>query len=377
MQRILADENIPYVSEAFSQFGTVRRVDAEAIIPEAVRATDILLVRSVTQVNKQLLHGSPVRWVGSATIGTDHIDQSWLVREGIAFAYAPGANAVSVVEYVLSVLIHLAHSRQRVLRGRTLGIVGCGNIGGRLARRAPALGLQVLCNDPPLAAAGGRGFVSLGQLLRESDIVTLHVPLLPDTYHMIDDAALAQMRAKAWLVNTSRGSVVDNAALCSVLARGQLGATVLDVWENEPTPDLALLSLVDIATPHIAGHSFDGKIAGTIMLYEAARRHFGAEARWAYNELLQPDRTMPLEVFSPDPDELAWMHALVQQLYDVTQDDARLRRLIQIPAHERADYFHTLRKQYPRRRTFALRSVQKVPAQCRAAVEDALHLRIQ
>lgn len=374
---IVADIDIPYVHDAFERFGTVISLDAVAITPEAVRKADILLVRSVTPVDEQLLGGGTVQFVGSATIGTDHVDELWLEHEGVSFAHAPGANADSVVEYVLSAIIHLAYTHRRPLHGLTLGIIGCGNIGGRLAMRAPALGLQVLRNDPPLAEAGGKGYVPFGQVLRDSDIVTLHVPLLPETRQLIDSRALAQMRAHAWLVNTSRGAVLDQAALKLALERGHLGAAVLDVWQNEPTPDPGLQCMADIATPHIAGHSFDGKIGGTIMLYEAVRKRFGTESQWAYDELLQPDNTMPLEVVAPQGDELAWLHALVLQLYDVTQDDARMRKLLQIPAQDRAGCFRKLRRAYPRRRTFSVHGVRDVPAGLRTAVKDGLRLAIQ
>nr|WP_243663590.1 4-phosphoerythronate dehydrogenase [Rhodothermus marinus] len=223
--RIVADENIPFAREAFRGFGVVRPLPADQITPATVRNCDVLLVRSVTRVDAALLEGSRVQFVGSATSGIDHVDLAYLQKRGIAFAYAPGANADAVVEYVLAALLELAVRRNVSLRGRVVGIVGCGHIGGRLARRLPALGLEVLCCDPPLAEQTGRtDFVSLETILAEADIVTLHVPLTRTgphaTYHLIDAAALARLRPSAWLLNTSRGAVVDGRALLEARRQG-------------------------------------------------------------------------------------------------------------------------------------------------------------
>ena len=180
--RILADENIPRAEAAFGTLGAVRMRPGRAIGPADVRETDVLLVRSVTPVNADLLDGSAVRFVGSATIGTDHIDRDYLREQGIAFAHAPASNADSVADYVIAALIRLAIRQRTALRGKTIGIVGCGNIGSRLAERLSALGLRVLQNDPPRAeeadAAGeAHDFVSLDTVLAEAGIITLHVPL--------------------------------------------------------------------------------------------------------------------------------------------------------------------------------------------------------
>ena len=203
MLQIVSDVNIPFVKEAFGSLGQVQTLPADAIGRERCQQADILLIRSVTQVNERLLTGSPVRFVGSATAGTDHVDLMYLAQQRIPFVHAPGSNADSVVEYVLTALLHLACLHNRSLEGVTLGIVGCGNIGGALATRAPALGLRVLRNDPPKAARGGAGYVCLEELLADSDIVSLHVPLTSQTYHLIDASALTRMRPNAWLVNTS------------------------------------------------------------------------------------------------------------------------------------------------------------------------------
>lgn len=381
--RILADENIPQVQEAFGTFGTVRLMPGRSITPEATREADVLLIRSVTPVDAALLDGSPVRFVGSATIGTDHVDREYLRTRSIAFAHAPGSNADSVVEYVLTALLRLAAHRGEALRGKTVGIVGCGAIGSRLARRLPALGCRVLVNDPPLAEHGetARSFTALDDLLAEADVVTLHVPLVHDgphpTMHLFNAETLARLNPQAWLINTSRGPVISNAALLTCQVAGHSGAVVLDVWEHEPAPNTDLLCLVDLATPHIAGHSYDGKLAGTQVLYDALCAFLAAPPSWRTEPDLLDDRS-PLNVPDPSLSETDWLDALTQQMYPIDADDARMRRLVDLPPEEQAAYFSSLRKHYPHRRTFSRFTVPRhlVPAAYREAVEQALHVHM-
>lgn len=383
--KILADENIPFVEEAFAGVGDVRLSPGRSMDAGAVREADVLLVRSVTPVTPDLLEGSQVQFVGSATIGTDHVDHGYLKERGITFSHAPGSNADSVVEYVTAVLLRLAVRKGTRLRGKTLGIVGCGSIGGRMARRAPALGLHVLKNDPPRAeeaeAAGQpHDFVSLETVLREADIVTLHVPLTRGgahpTYHLVGEEALAMMAPDAWLVNTSRGPAVDNRALRSRLQEEGLGGAVLDVWEGEPTPDPDLIRLVDLATPHIAGYSFDGKVQGTVMLYRALMQHLGRPEQWDCEAVLAPEKALdlaPPDPALPEADGLNW---LVRQMYDVGADDHRMRGLLDRQAGERGSYFTELRRTYPRRRTFGrhILPAALVPEAYRPAVREGLQV---
>lgn len=382
---ILADENIPFVEEAFAGVGEVRLRSGRAMNADAVRGADVLLVRSVTPVTRDLLGGSQVQFVGSATIGTDHIDHGYLKKRGITFAHAPGSNAGSVVEYVTAALLRLAVRKGTRLRGKTLGIVGCGSIGGRLAQRAPALGLHVLKNDPPRAeeaeAAGQpHEFVALETVLQEADIVTLHVPLTREgahpTYHLVDREALAMMASGAWLVNTSRGPAVDNRILRSRLQEGGLGGAVLDVWEGEPTPDPDLVRLVDLATPHIAGYSFDGKVQGTIMLYRALMQHLGRPEQWDCEAVLAPEKALDLAPPDPALPETEGLNWLVRQMYDVGADDRRMRGLLDRPAGERGAYFTELRRTYPRRRTFERYALPAplVPEAYRPAVREGLQV---
>lgn len=383
--KILADENIPFVEKAFSTYGRVETCPGREITAERVREADVLLVRSVTPVDEALLVGSPVQFVGSATIGIDHVDVRYLQKEGITFAHAPGSNAESVVEYVMAALLRLAVRKGRRLEELTAGVVGCGNVGGRLAARLEALGLGVLRNDPPLAeSAGAEGFVPLKKLLEEADVISLHVPLTTTgpypTYHLVDEAVLEQLRPEAWLINTSRGSVVDNRALRRHLERGRLAAVVLDVWEGEPCPDPALIRRTDLATPHIAGYSFDGKVQGTVMLYEALTRHLGTAPAWDAEKVLAPSDEDTLSLTLPDKTLAmeAWFDLLVEQMYPIEADDKLLRALLEQPADEQGAYFSGLRKNYRRRRTFRRFVVEavSVPEAYRTAVAQGLGVRL-
>ena len=371
----VADENIPHVGQAFGSLGDVSVMNAECITDEVCANADILLVRSVTRVDQSLLSQSRVRFVGSATAGYDHIDQAYLRKQGIQFTHAAGSNADSVVEYVLTALIRLSALKMRPLAGLTLGIVGCGNIGSRLAVRASAFGLHILKNDPPLASAGHSGFVDLETILAESDIITLHVPGSSETYHLIEKSALQSMNPGVWLLNTSRGTVIDSAALSEVLDTGRIGATVLDVWENEPIPDLELLQKVTLGTPHIAGHSMDGKLQGTVMLYRAATDYFGIQPSWDFERILQQDLPPPISV-DPEPNS-TWLHRLVRRLYDVRADDTRMRMLLNTSNDQAAGQFRRLRRNYPPRRAFDRHRVTGIPSSLLGTVRDGLRVVCQ
>ena len=371
----VADENIPHVRQAFSSIGDVCVVNAESITDEVCANADILLVRSVTRVDQSLLSQSRVRFVGSATAGFDHIDQAYLRKRGIQFTHAAGSNADSVVEYVLSALIRLSALEMRPLAGLTLGVVGCGNIGSRLAVRASAFGLHILKNDPPLASAGHSGFVDLETILAESDIITLHVPGSSDTYHLIEKSALQSMNPGVWLLNTSRGTVIDSTALIEVLDTGRIGATVLDVWENEPTPDLELLQKVTLGTPHIAGHSVDGKLQGTVMLYRAVTDYFRIQPTWDFERVLQQDLPLPISV-DPEPSS-TWLDRLARRLYDIRADDTRMRMLINLSHNQVAEQFRQLRRNYPSRRAFDRHRVTGIPPSLLGTVRDGLRVVCQ
>jgi len=368
MLSIVADINIPRVIDAFSSIGHVEVMAAESITAEICREVDILLVRSVTRVNASLLDQSNVAFVGSASAGSDHINQSYLRQREIAFAHAPGSNADSVVEYVLTALVRLSAMNRKKLEGLTLGIIGCGNIGGRLARRAPAFGLNVLKNDPPVANSGGQGFVDLETVLAESDILTLHVPKHTDTYHLISDAELEAIKPGAWIINAARGDVVNNQALKKAIMCGHIDGCVLDVWENEPTPDMELLDITTLGTPHIAGHSVDGKLWGTIMLYQAVTKHFEIQPTWDYEALLRLDLPEIMTV----PLGANWLDRFVKHLYNIDSDSKRMRELLSVPETKIADGFRRLRRTYPPRRAFDLHILKEVPPSYLDIIRDGL-----
>jgi erythronate-4-phosphate dehydrogenase len=266
--KILVDENMPYARELFSRLGDVKAVAGRPIPVEELNDADALMVRSVTKVNEALLAGKPVKFVGTATAGTDHVDDAWLKQAGIGFSAAPGCNAIAVVEYVFSALLMLAERDGFALRDRTVGIVGVGNVGGRLQKRLEALGIRTLLCDPPRADRGDEGeFHSLDELVAQCDVLTFHTPLFKDgpykSLHLADDALIRALKPGTILINACRGPVVDNAALLNRLNAGQELSVVLDVWEPEPDLSVALLALVDVGTAHIAGYTLEGKARGT------------------------------------------------------------------------------------------------------------------
>ena len=382
--QILADENIPHVREAFGHVGSVRVLPGRAITRAAATDADILLVRSITRVHSGLVEGTRIQFVGSATIGTDHIDQQALRARGIAFAHARGAGAESVAEYVTTALIVIASQTESALSSQVLGIVGCGDIGRRVLRRARALGMRVLQNDPPLAAAslGAHPYVPLRTLLGESDIVTLHVPLLRQgphaTHHLIGQKTLGQMKRSAWLINTSRGPVVNSRALGEALKHRALNGAVLDVWENEPTPSLRLIRAATVATPHVAGHSYDGKLLGTVLLYQAVTRRFGLQPLWDYAALATPAGTLALAPPTHARSAAAWLDGLARQMYDLRADDARTRALMTAPRQVLGARFSALRTTYPKRRAFRWYQIAAdlVPASLQHSVAHGLGVRL-
>ncbi len=351
---IVADSKIPQAEEAFHCFGDVQVVPTMQLTRERIKDADAILIRSETKVDEALLDGTRVRFVGTATIGTDHVDLAYLKRQGIAFASCPGSNANSVAEYVLAALLELAAVRGFALRGKTLGIVGHGNTGSRTARKAEAVGMRVLLNDPPLARqTGDPRYLPLDALM-EADIVSLHVPLThvgqDATFHRFDERRLAAMKRGAILINTSRGAVVDTLALKHALRSRRLDACVLDVWENEPAIDIELLEQAAIATPHIAGYSHDGKLNATRMLQEALGMFCGVRPDPPASEKTPSKLPIVLPAGDRDPENL--LRIAVNACYNIRRDDEALRKSITLPAEQRAEYFRRLRSGYPVRWEF-------------------------
>lgn len=370
--RILADENIPYVRDAFATLGDVETLSGRAMTPEIIRDADLLLIRSITKVNAALLDGSRVRFVATATIGEDHVDKAYLAGQGITFASAPGSNANSVGEYVAAALLEIEQAYHLPLEGKTLGIVGVGNVGKRVLAKATALGLTCVLNDPPLERATGDPRYRPIEEVLACDFVTTHVPLTKTggdaTFHLIDEAFLARMKPGAVLINSARGAVADGWALLNAIASGHLTACVLDVWEGEPEVNVALLDEVFIGTPHIAGYSFDGKVNGTRMIYEAACCFLGVSADWDPAPLLPEPECPALEVRGGDSEAV---RESVRAVYAIRRDDAAMRTLLTLPEPDRAAHFDRLRKQYPRRREFHHTRVQIVPGNAKLSARLA------
>ena len=358
--KIFADENMPLVEELFAGRGEITRGPGRHLTAKQLADVAVLLVRSVTKVNAELLEGATVKFVGSATSGIDHVDQKYLQRAGIEFAYAPGCNANSVAEYVVAVLLSLAVRGRFDLAGKSIGIVGHGQVGSRVAAKCRALGMDTLINDPPLAQQGVElDFVELEDLLGV-DILTLHVPLTFEgkyaTANLIDADWLGQIRKPGMMVfNTCRGGVLDEGALWQGRSSGLIKQVVLDVYQDEKSPqrvsDEALVQ-ADITTPHIAGYSFDGKALGTVMLYQALAKMYGWPLETEATARLKPE---PRDMRGPARGSglTEQLHQALRQAYDIKQDHQKLHRAVDYQGPERGAYFDSLRKDYAVRREFA------------------------
>lgn len=347
--QIVADENIPLLDEFFSAFGPIARHPGRGIDRAALCDAEVLLVRSVTRVDRALLEGSRVRFVGTCTIGTDHLDLDYFAEAGIAWSSAPGCNARGVVDYVLGCLLALAESTGRPLDGLRYGVLGAGQVGGRLVQVLRGLGWPVLVCDPPRQAAEGGDFVDLATILRECDVISLHTPLDAGTRHLLGAEQLRALRPGAWLINASRGPVVDNTALKAHLSAGADLQVVLDVWEGEPLADPELAALCRIATPHIAGYSLDGKLRGTAQIYRAYCAAMGLEERVRLADLLPPAWLEDMALHAGASPEWA-LASLCRAVYDPRRDDADFRRSLVGDAAQRKAAFDALRKHYPYRR---------------------------
>ena len=350
---ILTDENIPLVDEFFAGFGEIRHMPGRSINRAALENVDVLLVRSVTRVDRELLEGSAVRFVGTCTIGTDHLDLDYFEQAGIAWASAPGCNARGVVDYVLGSLLALAEVRGEALARRRFGVVGAGEVGGRLVEVLRGLGWDVRVCDPPRQGREAGDFVSLDEILAECDVVSLHTPLTLGgdwpTFHLFDQARLSRLRPGTWLINASRGAVVDNAALRDLLLQRPDMEAVLDVWEGEPQVDVALAGLCRIATPHIAGYSLDGKLRGTAQIYAALCAARGVEPAIELAQLT-PGPALTELAFASSAESAEMLATLCRAVYDPRRDDADFRRSLLGDEAQRRAGFDLLRKQYPPRR---------------------------
>jgi len=347
---ILADENIPAVEHYFGDGVAVRRVGGRKLQRSHLQGVDVLLVRSVTQVNEALLHDTSVKFVGTATSGVDHIDRDYLRQQGIGFAHAPGSNANSVVEYVLAAIAAVTDKLEQLLAGGSVGIVGYGVIGNAMAARLRALGIHYQVYDPWLDDKAISNPASLASVLG-CEVVTLHCELTRQqpwpSFHLLGESRLACLRPDGLLINASRGPVVDNQAMLALLETGRAPATVFDVWEGEPRLQHALLRRVTLGSAHIAGYSLDGKLLATRILCDAAAVQLGLALPDQGSPAGEPAALLVPEALAG----VALLRHLLEARYDIRRDDALLRSatLGQDIARAGLD-FDLLRKQYRERR---------------------------
>lgn len=346
--KIVVDENIVAAAEMFSGVAEVQAVNGRQLTAAQLSDADALIVRSVTKVNAKLLDATPVRFVGSTTIGVDHLDTNYLNDRSVYYCNAPGSNADSVVDYVLSVMCTVEGLLEQLYRGGQVGIIGLGNVGRRLSQRLCDIGIRCVAYDPLLDQSSSPLLGSLAKVL-QSDMVCVHTPLTVAGDHptqgLLDCQLLSHLPAGAVLLNAGRGEVLENAMLLEFSRQRPDIKLVLDVWQGEPGISRKLLSRCRLATPHIAGYSLDGKILGLQMVAEQLFNYFGLPVAGAN---LDGVITTPSERVIQGEDEVSLIREAVLACYDVTEDDQRLREAA--AAGDLAENFDLLRKHYPRRR---------------------------
>lgn len=350
--QIILDENISFAKEAFSTMGDVKLYPGREITNEKVKQADALIVRSVTKVNEQLLKDTSIKFVGTATIGTDHIDKEYLESQNIFFTDAAGCNADAVTEFVFTLLAKIILEKKMKFNDLTIGVVGVGNIGSRVSRLGKLLGMKVLKNDPPLKRkTGDSDFVELEEVLG-ADIITLHVPLnkegIDRTYHLFDKEILSKLKENLILINSSRGPVINNTELEQVMD-GKNFTVCLDVWENEPLLNLDLLKKVRFGTPHIAGYSLEGKVNGTVMVYNQLCKFLNTPPKW--KSRLEKVENSIIEISEKDSFEKT-LNNIFSRILKFETDDKSVRGLFEIEEDKRGKYFDGLRKNYSLRREF-------------------------
>lgn len=348
--KIIIDDKIPYIKGALEPFAEVIYLPGNKTTPEMVKDADAIITRTRTICNEKLLAGSTVKFIATATIGFDHIDTKYCEQSGIAWTNAPGCNSKSVEQYIASALMALAEKNNFSLTEKTIGIVGVGNVGSKVARLCEILGMRVLLNDPPRSRAeGGKRFVELDDILEKADIITLHVPLNPDgidkTFHLADESFFAKAKKHPIIINSCRGEVTETQALKSALKSGLVSGAVIDCWENEPELDHELLALVDLGTPHIAGYSKDGKANGTSMSVRALSKFFNLGIdNWKCTGIELPES---IEIFI-DGTGKTTQQVLTEAIfatYDIRKDDKQLRSSVETFEKQRGDY--PVRREFP------------------------------
>ncbi len=347
--KIVIDDKIPYIRGAFEPFAEVVYLPGSKTTPEVVKDADAIVTRTRTKCNRELLEGSKVKFIATATIGYDHIDTDYCERAGIEWTNAPGCNAESVNQYIASALFSYSMKKRFDLKEKTIGIVGVGHVGSRVARHCETIGMKVLLNDPPRERVEGpEQFVSLETIQKEADIITFHVPLNMKgedaTFHMVDEKFIQNLKKQLLLINSCRGEVFNSAAIKNALKNGVISGLIADCWENEPDIDLELLKMADYGTPHIAGYSKDGKANGTKMSVQAISRFFNLGIdNWEPENVELPEKTT-IKIDGNQRREYSILAEAVLSTYDIENDDEALK--------ENPQLFEKLRGGYPVRREF-------------------------
>jgi erythronate-4-phosphate dehydrogenase len=377
--KILADQNIPQVAEAFRDLGDVELRPGREIARSHLQDCHCLITRAVTRVDKALLRDTPVEFVGTATIGTDHIDLDYLSSASIGFSNAAGCNAEGASEYVLSGVFAMSLRKDFDPLKMRAGIIGFGNVGSRLQRKLDALGIECLICDPPLQDANlsSQTFVDLDTMLRECDLISLHVPLTHGgnypTFHLLNAERLHSLKAGCVLINAARGEVVDNKALLQLLNQRDDLHVFLDTWENEPLVSRDLLRRVDLATPHIAGYSVEGRLRGTQMILDAASKHFDLPSSWHMSQQLPARREL---AWPSTGIKLKFWQDLLQQHCDIWRDHEAFIAGADLEDDKFAAHFDGLRKVFPDRLEYEHCNIKRANNSGESAVLAALGFKM-
>jgi erythronate-4-phosphate dehydrogenase len=348
--KIIVDDKIPYIRGAFEPFAEVVYLPGSKTTAAAVKDADALVTRTRTICNRSLLEGSKVRFIATATIGYDHIDTGYCREAGIEWTNAKGCNAESVNQYIASALFSLSMKKRLAIEGKTIGIVGVGEVGSRVEKMCRTIGMNVLLNDPPRERIEGPGkYSSIEKIQKEADIITLHVPLNRKgedaTFHMVDESFLQKLDRKPLVINSCRGEVTETQAIKKALYDGRISGFIADCWENEPDIDMELLKLAEYGTPHIAGYSKDGKANGTTMSVRAVSRFFNLGINnWEPENVELPDKTV-IEIDGNQRREYSILAEAILSTYDVETDDESLRAAPWLFEQLRGDY--GVRREFP------------------------------
>ncbi len=354
--KIVCAASVLFGREAFETLGPTVVIPDQAISPHDVKDADALIVRSKTAVTAKLIENAPLQFVGTATAGFDHMDIEALERADIAWCAAPGCNANSVAEYVVAALLCLAARHRLTLEDLTVGVVGVGQVGSRVASKAEALGMSVLRNDPPLAMTSeALGFVSLDEICEKADVLTLHVPLTRGgpfpTWRLANSRLFSRVKPGCIFLNAARGEVVDPDGLLFAIEHGAVRHAVLDVWNGEPGFSPDLLNRIDLGTPHIAGWSFEGRLNGTLAVYREACHFFEMAPAWEPDEDVLPRApTITLDAAGKSDEQV--LGQAVRAAYDIEADDRALRQGSAMNEAARGVFFDSLRRSYHDRREF-------------------------